>query len=138
MLAVTDQEIQFFKKDVTEFNNIEKQILDLKGKIKPFQDKIKELTKIKQTKKDDVLSFMDSNKLDMCNTDEASYEMKETKSTKTISKGDVYDRIYKFFSEEQGNLDDISIIDDKAKYLHNYIYVEGRETTTVKTLKAKN
>lgn len=138
MLAVTDQEIQFFKKDVTEFNNIEKQILDLKGKIKPFQDKIKELTKIKQTKKEDVLSFMDSNKLDMCNTDEASYEMKETKSTKTISKGDVYDRIYKFFSEEQGNLDDISIIDDKAKYLHNYIYVEGRETTTVKTLKAKN
>lgn len=136
MLAVTDQEIQFFKKDVTEFSNIEKQISDLKTKIKPFQDKIKELTKLKQNKKEDVLNFMEGNKLDMCNTDEASYEMKETKSTKSISKGDVYDRIYKFFSEDYENVNDMSL-DDKAKYLHNYIYVEGRETTTVKTLKAK-
>jgi len=136
MLAVTDEEIQFFKNDVTEFSNIEKQISDLKNKIKPYQDKIKELTKIKQTKKDDVLNFMDSNKLDMCNTDNASYEMKESKSTKTISKADVYDRMYKFFSEEQANVKDMTV-DDKAKYLHNFVYVEGREITNVKTLKAK-
>jgi len=136
MLAVSDQEIQFFKNDVTEFSNIEKQINDLKTKMKPIQDKIKELTKIKQSKKDDVLNFMDSNQLDMCNTDNASYEMKETKSTKTISKADVYDRMYKFFSEEQGNVKDLSV-DDKAKYLHNYVYVEGREITSSKTLKAK-
>ena len=136
MLAVTDEEIQFFKKDVTEFSNIEKQISELKGKIKPFQDKIKELTILKQTKKDDVLNFMDSNRLDMCNTDNASYEMKETKSTKTISKADVYDRMYKFFSEEQDKVKDMSV-DDKAKYLHNFVYVEGREVTNVKTLKAK-
>tara|TARA_B100000787_G_scaffold63187_1_gene46401 strand:+ start:17358 stop:17768 length:411 start_codon:yes stop_codon:yes gene_type:complete len=136
MLAVTDEEIQFFKNDVTEFSNIEKQIHDLKSKIKPYQDKIKELTKIKLTKKEDVLNFMDSNRLDMCNTDNASYEMKESKSTKTISKADVYDRMYKFFSEEQDKVKDMSV-DDKAKYLHNYVYVEGREVTNVKTLKAK-
>tara|TARA_B110000444_G_C18852056_1_gene606683 strand:- start:7358 stop:7768 length:411 start_codon:yes stop_codon:yes gene_type:complete len=136
MLAVTDEEIQFFKNDVTEFSNIEKQINDLKNKIKPYQDKIKELTKIKQNKKDDVLNFMDSNKLDMCNTDNASYEMKESKSTKTISKADVYDRMYKFFSEEQDNVKNMTA-DDKAKYLHNFVYVEGREITNVKTLKAK-
>jgi hypothetical protein len=136
MLAVTDEEIQFFKNDVTEFSNIERQITDLKNKIKPYQDKIKELTKIKQTKKDDVLNFMDSNKLDMCNTDNASYEMKESKSTKTISKADVYDRMYKFFSEEQDNVKNMTV-DDKAKYLHNFVYVEGREITNVKTLKAK-
>jgi hypothetical protein len=136
MLAVTDEEIQFFKNDVTEFSNIERQITELKNKIKPYQDKIKELTKIKQTKKDDVLNFMDSNKLDMCNTDNASYEMKESKSTKTISKADVYDRMYKFFSEEQDNVKNMTV-DDKAKYLHNFVYVEGREITNVKTLKAK-
>lgn len=136
MLAVTDEEIQFFKNDVTEFSNIEKQIHDLKSKIKPYQDKIKELTKLKITKKEDVLNFMDSNRLDMCNTDNASYEMKESKSTKTISKADVYDRMYKFFSEEQDKVKDMSV-DDKAKYLHNYVYVEGREVTNVKTLKAK-
>ena len=136
MLAVTDEEIQFFKNDVMQFSNIEKQIKELKAKIKPFQDKIKELNRLKDSKKDEVINFMDCNKLDMCNTDEASYEMKETKSTKTVTKGDAYDRIYKFFSDDFHNIKDMDL-EEKTKYLHNYIYVEGRETSTVKTLKAK-
>ena len=102
-----------------------------------YQDKIRELSKLKETKKEEVINFMDCNKLDMCNTDDASYEMKETKSTKTVTKGDAYDRIYKFFSEEEDNIKDMSA-EEKSKYLHNYIYVQGRETTMVKTLKAKN
>tara|TARA_Y100000361_G_scaffold127429_1_gene121823 strand:- start:7356 stop:7769 length:414 start_codon:yes stop_codon:yes gene_type:complete len=137
MLAVTDEEIQYFKKDITDFTNIEKQIKELKAKMKPYQDKIRELSKLKETKKEEVINFMDCNKLDMCNTDDASYEMKETKSTKTVTKGDAYDRIYKFFSEEEDNIKDMSV-EEKSKYLHNYIYVQGRETTMVKTLKAKN
>ena len=137
MLAVTDEEIQFFKKDITDFTNIERQIKELKAKMKPFQDKIRELNKLKETKKEEVINFMDCNKLDMCNTDDASYEMKETKSTKTVTKGDAYDRIYKFFSEEVDNIGDMSV-EEKSKYLHNYIYVQGRETTMVKTLKAKS
>ena len=80
MLAVTDEEIQYFKKDITDFTNIEKQIKELKAKMKPYQDKIRELSKLKETKKEEVINFMDCNKLDMCNTDDASYEMKETKS----------------------------------------------------------
>tara|TARA_B100001175_G_C19359356_1_gene566310 strand:+ start:526 stop:936 length:411 start_codon:yes stop_codon:yes gene_type:complete len=136
MLAVTDEEIQFFKKDVTEFSNIEKQIKDLKAKIKPYQDKIRELNKLKDNKKEEVINFMDCNKLDMCNTDEASYEMKETKNTKTVTKGDAYDRIYKFFSDDFDSIKDMNL-EEKSKYLHNYIYVDGREITTVKTLKAK-
>ena len=136
MLAVTDEEIQYFKKDITDFTNIERQIKELKAKMKPFQDKIRELNKLKETKKEEVINFMDCNKLDMCNTDDASYEMKETKSTKTVTKGDAYDRIYKFFSDDNDNIRDMSV-EEKSKYLHNYIYVLGRETTMVKTLKAK-
>ena len=136
MLAVTDEEIQYFKKDITDFTNIEKQIKELKAKMKPYQDKIKELNKLKESKKEDVINFMDCNKLDMCNTDDASYEMKETKSTKTVTKGDAYDRIYKFFSDDSHNIRDMNV-EEKSKYLHNYIYVDGRETTVVKTLKAK-
>mgnify|MGYP001456571778 FL=1 len=136
MLAVTDEEIQYFKKDITDFTNIERQIKELKAKMKPYQDKIKELNKLKDSKKEDVINFMDCNKLDMCNTDEASYEMKETKSTKSVTKGDAYDRIYKFFSDDVDNIKDMGV-EEKSKYLHNYIYIEGRETSTVKTLKAK-
>ena len=114
MLAVTDEEIQFFKNDVMQFSNIEKQIKELKAKIKPYQDKIKELNKLKDSKKEEVINFMDCNKLDMCNTDEASYEMKESKSTKTVTKADAYDRIYKFFSDDFHNIKDMNV-EEKSK-----------------------
>ena len=91
---------------------------------------------MKESKKEEVINFMDCNKLDMCNTDDASYEMKETKNTKAVTRGDAYDRIYKFFSDDSDIIKDMNV-EEKSKYLHNYIYIEGRETTTVKTLKAK-
>ena len=137
MLNVSDQEIQFFKNDVTQFNELDNQIKELKKKMKPFQDKIKELTKIKQEKQAEVLSFMETNELDQCNIDNASFELKNTKSTKSITKGDVYDRIYQFFSDEMGNVSSMTSVEEKARFLHNYIYVEGREQTVNKTLKAK-
>ncbi len=137
MLAVSDQEIEFFKKDVSEFNEIDQQIKELKKKMKPFQDKIKELTKVKKDKESEVMIFMESNDIDICNTNDSSYELKSTKSTKQITKADVYDRIYKYISDDEfKNTTDMSV-DDKAKHLHNYIYVEGRETNINKSLKAK-
>lgn len=136
MLSVSDQEIQFFKNDVTQYTEIETQIKELKKKMKPLQDKIKELTKIKQEKQAEVLNFMESNDLDMCNTDAASYELKSTKSTKHVSKGDVYDRLYKYFSEDTDKTSDMNP-EEKAKFLHDYIYVDGREKVVNKTLKAK-
>lgn len=136
MLSVSDQEIQFFKNDVTQYTEIETQIKELKKKMKPLQDKIKELTKIKQEKQAEVLNFMESNDLDMCNTDTASYELKSTKSTKQVSKGDVYDRLYKYFSEDTDKTSDMNP-EEKAKFLHDYIYVDGREKVVNKTLKAK-
>lgn len=136
MLNVSDQEIQFFKNDLTQFSEIETQIKELKKKIKPLQDKIKELTKIKQDKQSEVLSFMESNDLDMCNIDDASYELKATKTTKQITKGDVYDRLYKYFANDTDKTRDMSP-EEKAKFLHDYIYVEGREKTVNKALKAK-
>ena len=136
MLSVSDQEIQFFKSDVEKYNTIETQIKDLKKKMKPFQDKIKELTKAKQEKQDEVLSFMSSNDLDVCNIDAGSYELTNTKTTKQITKADVYDKLYKYFTEDKDQTRDMSA-EDKAKFLHNYIYVEGRETIMNKTLKAK-
>lgn len=136
MLSVSDQEIQFFKNDVTQYTEIENQIKELKKKMKPLQDKIKELTKIKQEKQAEVLNFMESNDLDVCNTDTASYELKSTKTTKLVSKGDVYDRLYKYFSEDTDKTTDMNP-EEKAKFLHDYIYVDGREKVVNKTLKAK-
>lgn len=137
MLAVSDQEIQFFKNDVSEFSEIDKQIKELKKQMKPFQDKIKELTKRKKEKQDEVLAFMEHNEIDICNTDTASFELKDTKSTKQLTKGDVYDRIYKYISDNKYSEVESTSVEEKAKHLHNFIYVEGRETNVSKTLKAK-
>lgn len=136
MLNVSDQEIQFFKNDVTQYSELDSQIKELKKKMKPLQDKIKELTKFKQEKQAEVLTFMEVNELDMCNIDTASFELKSTKSTKQITKGDVYDRLYKYFSEDTDKTHGMSA-EEKAKFVHDYVYIEGREKTVNKALKAK-
>tara|TARA_R110002072_G_scaffold7227_8_gene39603 strand:+ start:16398 stop:16808 length:411 start_codon:yes stop_codon:yes gene_type:complete len=136
MLNVSDQEIQFFKNDVTQYSELDSQIKELKKKMKPLQDKIKELTKIKQEKQAEVLTFMETNELDMCNIDTASFELKSTKNTKQITKGDIYDRLYKYFSEDTDKTHGMSA-EEKAKFVHDYIYIEGREKTVNKALKAK-
>ena len=118
------------------YNELDSQIKELKKKMKPIQDKIKELTKIKQEKQAEVLSFMEVNELDMCNIDNASFELKNTKSTKQITKGDVYDRLYKYFSEDTDKTHGMTT-EEKAKFLHDYIYIEGRERTVNKSLKAR-
>ena len=136
MLNVSDNEIQFFKADVEKYSEIDVQIKEVKKQMKPFQDKLKELTKQKQDKESEVLSFMKSNELDVCNTDQASFEVKNTKVTKPITKGDVYDKILKFFNEE---FKKVSSKDNEeiSKTLHNYIYVDGREKEEKQVLKSK-
>ena len=136
MLNVSDTEIQFFKADVEKFSEIDSEIKTVKKQIKPLQDRIKELTKLKQEKETEVLNFMTSNELDACNTDDASFEVKSSKTTKTITKGDIYDRIFKFFSEEIKKIPSKDP-EELAKTLHNYIYVDNREKEEKKVLKSK-
>jgi hypothetical protein len=136
-LPVTDQEIEFFKKDVGDYNEIDTQIKELKKKMKPYQDKIKELTQKKKQKQEEVLNFMSSNNLDVCHVGEDSkLELKNTAVSKPITKGDVYDRIYKYFSEDTDKTVDMDA-QGKAKFLHDYIYVEGREKVPAQKLVSK-
>jgi hypothetical protein len=136
MLNVSDNEILLFKHEVEEFNKIEIEIKNLKLKMKPYQDKIKELLAIKKEKQGDVLSFMEKNDLDICNTNTGTVELKNATHVKAIKKADVYDRLVKFFSYDSDKINGLSS-EEKAKTLHNYIYVEDREKTENKTLKCK-
>jgi len=136
MLNVSDEEVLIFKHEVSEFNKIEQEIKELKDKIKPYQNKIKELTRIKQEKQSEVLSFMQSNELDICNTDSGVLELKNKTNTKQITKAGVYDRLYNFFSYDFSKISDMNT-DEKARFLHNYIYEVGREKTETKVLKCK-
>ena len=136
-LPVTDQEIEFFKKDVGDYNEIDTQIKELKKKMKPYQDKIKELTQKKKQKQEEVLNFMSSNNLDVCHVgDDSKLELKNTAVSKPVTKGDVYDRIYKYFSEDTDKTEGMDA-QEKAKFLHDYIYVEGREKEPTQKLVSK-
>jgi hypothetical protein len=136
MLNVTDNEILLFKHEVEEFNKIEIEIKNLKLKMKPFQDKIKELLAIKKEKQGDVLAFMEKNELDICNTNTGTVELKNATHVKAIKKADVFDRLVKFFSYDSDKIHGMTS-EEKAKFLHNYIYVEDREKTENKTIKCK-
>jgi hypothetical protein len=136
MLNVSDNEILLFKHGVEEFNKIDSEIKNLKLKIKPLQDKIKELTNIKKEKEEEVLAFMEKNELDICNTNTGVIEFKQGTQLKPVKKADVYDRIFKFFTHDFEKIDGMNN-EEKAKFLHNYIYVEEREKTESKSLKCK-
>jgi predicted nuclease with TOPRIM domain len=137
MLNVSDQEIEFFKNDVNNYNNIEQEIKDVKKKLAPLQEKLRELTKRKEEKQKEVLYFMQNNELDVCNTDDASYEVKTTKNTKQVSKADAYEKLLKFFeSEKYSEIKDLDP-EGKARFIHNYVYVEGREVSNKVSLKSK-
>lgn len=136
-LPVSDKEIEFFKKDVGDYTEIDTQIKDLKRKLKPIQEKIKELTQKKKNKQEEVLNFMSSNNLDVCHVgDDSKLELKNTSVSKPITKGDVYDRIYKYFSEEVEKTKDMNT-QEKSKFLHDYIYIEGREKVPSQKLISK-
>lgn len=136
MLNVSDNEILLFKHEVEELNKVDTEIKSLKAKLKPIQDKIKELINIKKEKENDVLAFMEKNELDICNTNTGTIELKQGTTLKPIKKADVYDRILKFWSYDVEKIDGMTN-DEKAKFLHNYIYVEDREKSETKNLKCK-
>ena len=137
MLNVSDQEIQFFKNDVNNYNEIEMEIKEIKKKLAPLQEKLRELNKKKEEKQKEVLYFMQSNELDVCNTDDASYEVKTTKNTKQVSKADAYEKLLNFFeAEKYSEIKDLDP-EGKARFIHNYIYIEGREVSNKVSLKSK-
>ena len=136
MLNVSDNEILLFKHEVEEYNKIEMEIKNLKSKMKPIQDRIKELLNIKKEKQTEVLSFMEKNDLDVCNTNSGTIELKNTTQVQAIKKADVYDRLFKFFSRDSDKIHGMSS-EEKAKFLHDYIYVEDREKNESKSLKCK-
>jgi hypothetical protein len=136
MLNVTDNEILLFKHEVEEYNKIEIEIKNLKLKMKPIQDRIKELLSFKKEKQTEVLSFMEKNDLDVCNTNSGTIELKQSTHMKAIKKADVYDRLFKFFTHDSDKIHGMSS-EEKAKFLHNYIYIEEREKSENKSLKCK-
>ena len=134
---MADQEVEVFKTEVREFDEIDAQIRAIREKIKPLNNKIKELTTAKNKLKTDICGFMASNEIDSCNMNTGKLQFKEKKAVKPISKGDIYDSMTTFFSTKYN--DEFKTLDaaDKATALHTFIYEENREYSDTQTLLRK-
>ena len=60
-------DINFFKIEVKEYNELDEEISNLTGQIKPLQAKVKELKAKKSELQGNICEFMAKNKIDQCN-----------------------------------------------------------------------
>ena len=135
---MADQDVEVFKTEVREFDDIDSQIKTIREKIKPLNNKIRELTTAKNKLKTDICDFMGKNEIDSCNMNNGKLQLKDKKAVKPISKGDIYDSMTSFFTKKF--TEEFKALDpsEKAKLLHSYIYEENREYSESQTLLRRN
>ncbi len=135
---MADKEVEYFKTDVREFDEIDEQIKTIRTKIKPLTEQIKKLTTKKTELKTGICNFMAKNEIDACNLNNGKLQLKETKAVKPITKGDIYDGMSVFFTSHY--TDTFKELDpaEKAKALHTFVYQENREYSDKQTLLRKN
>jgi hypothetical protein len=135
---MADQDVEVFKTEVREFDEIDSQIKTIREKIKPLNNRIKELTNAKNKLKTEICGFMEKNEIDSCNMNSGKLQFKERKAVKPITKGDICDSMSTFFSKHFNEEFKNMTPEDKAKTLHTFIYQENREYSDTQTLLRKN
>ena len=119
-MASTD-EVNYFRCDVREFDDIDNEISKIKEKIKPLNDKIKELKIKKNELESGICEFMNNNEIDACNLKNGQLKMKETKTVKPLTKASIFDKLNLFFTDSGEQFNSLSAI-EKATVLHDYVY----------------
>ena len=132
------KDLDFFRSEVREFDEIDSQIKAIKDKIKPLNAKVRELTKKKTELQSGICDFMSRNEIDACNLNSGKLEYKETKSTKPLTMGDIRDKIKVFFETRFNETFKSSSAEEKAETFYNFIYKEEREVTPKTVLRRKN
>jgi hypothetical protein len=135
---MADHDVEVFKTEVREFDEIDAQIKSIREKIKPLNTRIKELTTVKNKLKTEICGFMATNEIDSCNMNSGKLQFKERKAVKPISKGDICDSMSTFFTKHYDEEFKAMTPNDKAKALHTFIYQENREYADTQTLLRKN
>jgi len=130
-------ELDFFRVEVREFDEIDTQIKTIQDKIKPLNKKIKELRAKKNELQGGICDYMKKEDINGCNLASGLLEYKETKSVKPITKAVIFDKLNDFFSKKYTDEFKQLNPDEKAKCIHTFIYEEDREYTPKTILKKK-
>ena len=130
--------VEFFRSEVTEYNDIDHKIKLIKEKIKPLNAEVKELQSKKNELQRTICDFMSKNEIDQCNLSQGSLQYKETKTALPITKAVVFDKLNSFFDNQDMSEFNSLTHTEKAKKLHTYLYTEAREYKNNTCLRKKN
>ena len=123
-----------FKCEVRRFDTIDTEIKNINEKMKPLQNRLKELKQTKKTLENNICSFMETNEIAECKLSEGALLFKESKNVIPLSKDLIKENIIKFFENNYNDEFKKSSVEEKAERLFKFVY-ENREYKENKILK---
>ena len=131
---MSNSNIDSFKLEVKRFDAIDNEIKEISGKMKPFQERLKELKNARKELENNICSFMETNEIGECKLQEGALLYKNSKNVIPLKKDTIKENIIKFFNDyDPGNFKSLSS-DEKAEQLFKFVY-ENREYKENKQLK---
>jgi FtsZ-binding cell division protein ZapB len=130
------EDIEFFKSEVKQFDQLELEIKEITSTIKPLNAKLKELKSKKSEIQGNICEYMAKNEIDECNTKNGKLIYKESKTVKPLTQSDIKESITTYFGNLPDNFNKLSC-GDKANSLIEFIYDSNRVTTVKTSVKSK-
>ena len=131
---MSDSTIDHFKCEVRRFDTIDLEIKNITEKMKPLQNRLKELKQSKKSLETNICSFMETNEIAECKLSQGALLFKESKNVIPLSKEIIRLNIIKFFQEYNNDEFKKSSAEEKAESLFKFVY-ENREYKENKILK---
>jgi hypothetical protein len=131
---MTNSNIDSFKLEVRRFDAIDNEIKEINGKMKPFQERLKELKNTRKELENNICSFMETNEIGECKLQEGALLYKNSKNVIPLKKDTIKENIIKFFNDyDPSDFKGLSS-EEKAEQLFKFVY-ENREYKENKQLK---
>ena len=131
---MSNSNINSFKLELKRFDAIDNEIKEISGKMKPFQERLKELKNARKELENNICSFMETNEIGECKLQEGALLYKNSKNVIPLKKDTIKENIIKFFNDyDSSDFKGLSS-EEKAEQLFKFVY-ENREYKENKQLK---
>lgn len=129
-MELNESTLIFFKKELTKFAQIEKDLVETQSLIKPLQNRIKKLKLERKALESNICTTMDSYDIRIVDVGCSVLEYKVKNSIVPLTQKTVKEKMIDFF--EQGPGSSISFnsfsVREKGEELFNYIYAKDNRT----------
>ena len=118
--------LELFKNDITSFEQIDRQIDEVKREIAPLKEQLKQLTSLKKEAEQKIMHFMGNNNVEKCNCDRGTLIYKKTKTVVPMTKELIREELARFFASTTPSSEDFlnSNARGKAEEVYRFLYSE--------------